>query len=69
MIKLYNVPRNTWVMPIEATKAPPGAREVSIGEAVWFDHVDGLYSYCKDLHGQVVYLAAWQEVTICEPPP
>jgi len=67
-LKLYEVPRNSWVMPTEDTDAPPGARSVSVGEPVLFHHCDGMYSYCKDVHGQVVHLPAWQEVSITEPP-
>ena len=67
-MKLYQVPRNTWVIPTEATIAPPGARQVSIGEPVFFRHVDGLYSSCEDSHGKLVHLPAWQEVAIIKPP-
>ncbi len=27
--------------------------------AVTFRHVDGMYSYCDDVHGNVVHLKAW----------
>ncbi len=67
-MKLYDVPRRTWVMPIEETRAPPGARQVSIGEPVYFITIDGMYSYCKDVWGKVVHLPAYQEVDITEPP-
>ncbi len=67
-MKLYDVPRNSWVIPIEDTTAPPDARPVSVGEPVLFHHVDGMYSYCHDVHGNVVHLPAWQEVTITEAP-
>lgn len=65
-MKLYEVDRGTWVIPTNETKAPPGAREVSVGEPIFFCHLDGMYSYCKDVHGKVVHLPAWQEVTITE---
>lgn len=67
-MKLYDVPNKTWVMPIEETKAPPEAREVSVGEPVLFHHVDGMYSYCTDIWGKVVHLPAWQEVAITGEP-
>ena len=51
-MKLYNVPRNTLV------------RIIYSGEEVMFHHIDGMYSYCKNLHGEVVHLAAWTEVEI-----
>ena len=67
-MKLYEAKRNSWVMPIEDTQAPPGARLVSVGEPVKFHHCDGMYSYCQDVHGEVVHLPAWQEVTYAEEP-
>lgn len=68
ILKLYEVPRNSWVIPTENTATPPGARRVSIGEPVFFKHCDGMYSFCKDIHGEVVHLPAWQEVSITEAP-
>ena len=62
-MKLYEVPRNTWVIPTENTQTPPGAREIDVAEPVFFGHIDGAYSYCKDIHGNVVHLPAWQEVS------
>jgi len=67
-MKLFDVPRNTWVIPTEDTTAPPDARAVSVGEPVLFGHVDGMYSYCKDVYGNVVHLPAWQEVSITTAP-
>ncbi len=32
------------------------------GERYFFDHVDGMYSYCKDNSGNVVHIAAYTEV-------
>jgi len=55
-------------MPTEDTTAPPGARKVSIGEPVFFRHVDGIYSSCEDAHGKLVHLPAWQLVKIIEKP-
>lgn len=63
-MKLYEVPRNSWVKPISETKAPPGARTVLVGEKVKFHHIDGMYSYCHDEKHNVVHLLAWQEVEI-----
>ncbi len=68
MTKLYDMPRNVWVLPTDTTSAPPGAREISVGEPVLFHHIDGMYSYCHDIHGNVVHLPAWQEVVETEKP-
>jgi len=61
-MKLYECERNRWVVPTTETQAPPGARVVAEKEPVFFHHTDGMYSYCKDVHGNVVHLPAWQEV-------
>ena len=63
-MKLYDAPRNSWVIPIEDAKAPPDARPISKGETIKFHHVDGMYSYCHDKDGNVVHLPAWQEVEV-----
>ena len=64
-MKLYNVPKNTWVAPIGVNPiAPPDAKPVRLGGAVFFKHIDGMYSYCEDSNGDVVHLPAWQDVEI-----
>ena len=63
-MKLYDVPRRTYVKVIGESSAPPEAREVSKDEIVFFDHLDGAYSYCKDEYSNIVHLPAWQEVEI-----
>lgn len=53
-MKLYDVPRNTRVRLSESEEKTE----------VLFDHVDGMYSYCKDKDGNTIHLAAWTEVEI-----
>lgn len=67
-MKLYDVPRNSWVVPVEDAQAPPGARPVSEGEPVLFHQTDGMYSYCHDRWGNVVHLSAWQDVVVVDEP-
>ena len=31
-------------------------------EIIFFDHIDGMYSYCKDFLGNTIHLTAWLEV-------
>lgn len=31
-------------------------------EVIFFDHIDGMYSYCLSLTNEVFHLAAWTEV-------
>lgn len=66
MTKLYEVPRGTWVQPVEDVNVPIAALEVERGAEIFFYHLDGMYSYCKNKEGQVVHLPAWQEVHIME---
>lgn len=63
-MKLYDVPNKTWVKLTTVSIAPPGAREVELHEEVFFDHLDGMYSFCKDIHGNIVHLPGWQDVDI-----
>ncbi len=65
-MKLYQVPGHTWVTPVEDAMAPPGAHRILRGEPVFFYHLDGMYSYCKDKQGNVVHLPANQEVIFTE---
>jgi hypothetical protein len=32
-------------------------------DVLFFDHIDGMYSYCLTLADEIVHLAAWTEVT------
>lgn len=52
-MKLYDVPRKTFV-------------KTSNGDVYFFDHIDGMYSYCNNEQNQVVHLAAWTEVDIVD---
>ena len=53
--KLYNVkPRSYIKLPwMDGT----GADEV-----LFFDHIDGMYSYCLNMKNEVIHLQAWAEV-------
>jgi hypothetical protein len=31
-------------------------------EVLFFDHIDGMYSYCLNMQNEVTHLAAWAEV-------
>ena len=50
-MKLYEVPNKTMVQTKE-------------GYTYFFDHIDGMYSYCTNENGQVLHLQAWEEVEI-----
>lgn len=65
-MKLYDVPRNTWVRIIADNKNPPAAKETAEGDVVKLHTIDGMYSYCTNKQGQVVHLVAWAEVEIVD---
>lgn len=43
-------------------KVPVAHDEVDLAAEYWFGHIDGMYSYCKDMTGNVVHFAAWTKV-------
>ena len=59
-MKLYECPKKTWVKVKEEPTTPPASPKPD--DIVFFDHIDGMYSYCKNKDGEVVHLAAWTEV-------
>lgn len=52
-MKLYEVPINSTIVLKE-------------GVVLKFHHVDGMYSYCTDEHGNVCHIGATEEVTVEE---
>lgn len=46
----------------EPVKVPVAHDEVNFELEYLFDHIDGMYSFCKDSAGQVVHFAAWTRV-------
>ena len=63
-MKLYEVPKHTWIVVKEAEFPPPGGVSVRTGQMIKFHYVDGMYSYCKTVDGDVVHLPAWTEVEV-----
>ena len=63
-MKLYNVPRNCYIRIYdENVSTPPGAPKIY--KDLHFHHVDGMYSYCKDIYtGQVYHIGASTEVVM-----
>lgn len=65
--QLHTVPNRTWVIVQEGAKVPPSAPQVGKGDRIFFDHIDGMYSFCRKPGVDIpVHIAAWTEVTICE---
>lgn len=46
----------------EDLKVPLAHDKVDLVAEYWFGHIDGMYSYCKDMAGNVVHFAAWTKV-------
>ena len=46
----------------EPVKVPVAHDAFSFDVEYLFDHVDGMYSFCKDNTGTVVHFAAWTKV-------
>jgi hypothetical protein len=65
-MKLYDVPRFTWVYPVTDVDVPVAGVPVDKGQMVKFHHIDGMYSYCTNVDGDVVHLPAWQEVEVLD---
>jgi hypothetical protein len=50
------------VQPLYSVK-PKSYVQCPRTEAVYyFDHIDGMYSYCLDMFGDTVHLVAWMDV-------
>ena len=53
-MKLYEAPNKVWI------------RLGTDGQRVWFDHPDGMYSYCKTQEGYVCHLSLGTEITVLD---
>ncbi len=56
-MELYNVPNNTRIRLKDA---------LFEDEILLFHHIDGMYSYCTDMSGGVIHLAAWTDVEVVD---
>jgi hypothetical protein len=65
-MKLYDVPRGTYVKIISEDRVPPGGNSAVAGLVLKLRNIDGMYSYCTDEVGNVYHPAAWTEVEIWE---
>ena len=65
-MKLYNVKPQTWVRIISNNKNPIASIPTQEGDIVFFDHLDGAYSYCRNKDGHIVHLGAMTEIEIIE---
>ena len=63
-MQLHEVPRGSKIKVKSDNKVPPGAPEIKEEQILIFNNIDGMYSHCFDLNGNVVHLAAWAEVEL-----
>ena len=63
-MKLYDVPRNSYVQILEPTTVPPGGIVPRQAEIFIFSKIDGMYSLCVNVAGDIVHLAAWTDVVV-----
>ena len=43
-------------------KVPVAHDAVDLAAEYLFGHIDGMYSFCKDIEGNIVHFAAWTKV-------
>jgi len=65
-VELHKVPNGTYVRVLGENDVPVDAPEIKIGDVIFFDHIDGMYSFCRNKEGQIVHLVAWAEVEIVD---
>lgn len=63
-MNLYDVPNGSNIRVKEDATVPPGAEPVGAESALRFSHIDGMYSLCRDVWGNLYHPAAWTEVEV-----
>ena len=66
-MKLFDVPRNTQIRlleTIENNRVPPDCNPLRKGRVLNFDHIDGMFSFCKTLTGDTVHPSCMTEVEL-----
>ena len=64
-MKLYDVPPCSKIIVLDKVpRVPVAAADIMLGDVLIFHHIDGMYSLCKNIAGEIVHLAAWTEVEI-----
>lgn len=64
-MKLYSTPKNTYVRVLdEESPSPPYSLEINKDIIFLFKHIDGMFSLCYDLSGNICHMFAGTEVEI-----
>ena len=61
-MKLYDFPRGKWFILVEDTQAPPDIGSYGASTVLKLNRIDGMYSHCTDMYGNVHHPVAWAEV-------
>jgi len=57
-MKLYECPRHSYIkIDYDST-----------GTIYFFENLDGMYSFCRDQYGNIVYLAAYINIIVVDKP-
>ena len=68
-MRLYHAPRHSYIQVKDPNpKIPVAAPDIQTDEILYFDHVDGMYSFCRNDKGNIVHLIAWAEVEVVDNP-
>ena len=50
------------VTPLYSVKPKSYIQMPNTGAVYYFDHIDGMYSYCLDMFGDTIHLVSWMDV-------
>lgn len=67
-MKLYELQRGSYFRLLEDTKAPPDIGGYAKDMVMRLGNIDGMYSYCTTVGGNVAHPVAWAEVEQVEKP-
>lgn len=67
-MKLYEIPRGSYIRLLEDASVPPAALQLNKGDLLYFDHVDGMYSFCRlgPEYKALVHPAAYTEAEVVD---
>jgi hypothetical protein len=65
-MELYKIPAGSKfkISPNEKVQIPPDSPAPDYRDVYKLHNIDGMYSYCTDVNGRVVHLAAWTDVEV-----
>jgi|CXWK01.1.fsa_nt_gi hypothetical protein len=67
MKELHELKRGDRFTIVEPSRFPPSHPAVAKDAVITFDHIDGMYSFCRLADGSIVHPVAWQQVEVISP--